>query len=299
MRLATSPRTSTASGIATRTAEPVGERRRAVARDHGAGLPALDHDGGLLRGDADPERPRCLVRRAGSRCRRGARRSRRGRRRPPAVRRAGRGSRPRWRRSPRTGRARRRPRRRGGPSESAWRRASSFASSKSAPDESELGPQRLDEVDLRVRRVLRREDDDAQPEALRRPGRRRAVVPGRRGDDAVGARLAVRGEDGQRSAPLEGAELVDVLALEPERRDRGRGSAAQAREGWGDRSREEAGRDCRTRPLRAHRRRAPPRACKVGSTARTGKSLPKTSRPAPQASRQSSSERGPYDAVSR
>ena len=278
-------------------AEAVGEGRSARALDDVAGPPALDHDRRLLRGDADAGRPRCLLREmepdpAEESAVPDGDDDDRGRfvqllqdfARDGAValvlgalgavleegEALGVGESP--------------------------RRVLRLVEVGAL--ESELRPERLDEVDFRARRVLRSEDDDAQPEALRGPRRRRAVVARRRGDDAVGARLVVRGEDGQRSAPLERAELVDVLALEPEvvtgsearwrRLERGGEIAhAKRRAGLSD-----ATAASTSSPSSAT-------ACKVESTARTGKSLPKTSRPAPQAARQSSSERGPYDAVSR
>ena len=56
-------------------------------------------------------------------------------------------------------------------------------------------------------------DDRAQPEPLRRPGRRRPVVSSRGGHDGGGSAGSVGLEGGEGPAPLERAELMHVLAL--------------------------------------------------------------------------------------
>src|SRR5207247_9325080 len=61
-----------------------------------------------------------------------------------------------------------------------------------------------------------REHDRAHTEAFGCPGRGCAVVARRGGDDGLGAVALVFLEGRQRSAPLEGAELVGVLPLEEE-----------------------------------------------------------------------------------
>src|SRR5439155_8620890 len=78
---------------------------------------------------------------------------------------------------------------------------------------SQLCSLRLDQRDLRRARPLRHEHDRAHADAPRGPRGRRAVVPRRRGDDDV---RAPRLEHGERAAPLERAELVLVLALQPD-----------------------------------------------------------------------------------
>ena len=74
----------------------------------------------------------------------------------------------------------------------------------------QVGALRADQGELRGARLLRHEDGRLQAEALRGPRRRGAVIA-RRGGDDVGA-PALQG--GQRASPLEGAELVRVLAFE-------------------------------------------------------------------------------------
>ena len=84
---------------------------------------------------------------------------------------------------------------------------------------------------LRRARLLGDEDDGAEPELPGRPRGRGAVVAGGGGHDR--ADVAVARERRQRPAPLERAELVRVLALEPdvgpERRLLERGHALESR----------------------------------------------------------------------
>ena len=82
------------------------------------------------------------------------------------------------------------------------------------PDEPYLGPEPLDERNLRLGRPLRRVDDGIEAHPLGCPGSRGSVVSRGGGDDGVGTGLAVGAQHRERTAPLEGPELVDVLPLE-------------------------------------------------------------------------------------
>ena len=128
-------------------------------------------------------------------------------------RRAGRGSRRRSPRSRRAAPARRRPRRTAAPRSAASRHAALLRLVHVGAARADLGaePPRCASF---VRSRLGDEDGRRETELRGRPGGRRAVVAGRRGDDAVRARRPVPLERRQRATPLERSELVDVLALE-------------------------------------------------------------------------------------
>src|SRR5207244_12030167 len=80
----------------------------------------------------------------------------------------------------------------------------------------------FDQVELRARGPFGREDDRAHFESPGGPGRRRAVVAGRGRHHTGRASFPVFLERRQRSAPLEGAELMRVFSLEEERSLRGK-----------------------------------------------------------------------------
>src|SRR5262249_57133468 len=69
--------------------------------------------------------------------------------------------------------------------------------------------------ELGARDLLRREHHDGKTEPASGPCRGRSVVAGRRRDDSGRAALAEALERRQRAPPLEGAELVSVLPLQP------------------------------------------------------------------------------------
>ena len=73
-----------------------------------------------------------------------------------------------------------------------------------------------DAGELRRARLFRDEDDRLEAKPRSRPGGRRAVVPGRGGDDGPGTAGLVALEHGERAAPLERAEFVRVFAFEVE-----------------------------------------------------------------------------------
>jgi hypothetical protein len=84
-------------------------------------------------------------------------------------------------------------------------------------DEADLGPESIDERELRERGAGRRIDHRAQVQTLARPRDCRAVVARRSRDDGRSAARLVGFDRGQCAAPLERAELVDVFSLQPER----------------------------------------------------------------------------------
>ena len=135
---------------------------------------------------------------------------------------AGPGSRRRSRRSRRTASARRRPRRTEAPLSAAKRLPSSLATSRSCPIRRISAPSASMSASLASDAPAGRVDDRAQPDAPARPGDGGAVIAGRRGDDGGRAARLVLLDRRQRAAPLEGAELVHVLALQVDRRGRAR-----------------------------------------------------------------------------
>jgi hypothetical protein len=74
----------------------------------------------------------------------------------------------------------------------------------------------VEERELLAARPRWDEDDGLRPEPTARPGDRRSVIPRRRRDDDVIAPARELGDDRERAAPFEDAELVDVLPFQPE-----------------------------------------------------------------------------------
>src|SRR6186997_1742018 len=79
-----------------------------------------------------------------------------------------------------------------------------------------LGSAIFHKRELRGTGCLGRIDDRVQADAPRGPRCRRPVIPGRGGHDSTGTVGRIPLEYGQRAAPLERAQLVDVLAFEEE-----------------------------------------------------------------------------------
>ncbi len=165
-------------------------------------------------------------------------------------------------------------------------------------DEPDLGAKPAHELDLRLRSPLRRVHDRSEADALSSPRRRRTVVARRCGHDRVGSRFAVGAEHRQRSTPLEGAQLVDVLTLEQERAAAGqRGRRGFERRGRGGHEKSRPGFSERAAARVASPSSASAR--KVGAASITGTSLPNTSCSEPSVSRQSRRAGGVKEAVSR
>jgi hypothetical protein len=83
-----------------------------------------------------------------------------------------------------------------------------------APGLDNLGAQILEQRQLGRARLLGKEHHSAHARPLRRPRRCRAVIAGRGGDHRGRATGPKGLECRQRSTPLEGTQLVRVLALE-------------------------------------------------------------------------------------
>src|SRR4029450_7281729 len=80
----------------------------------------------------------------------------------------------------------------------------------------DLGTAIFNKCELRSAGRCRCVDDRVEADPLRGPGRPPPVFSRRGGYDRAGAVGRIALENGKRAAPLERAELVDVLALEEE-----------------------------------------------------------------------------------
>jgi hypothetical protein len=231
IRLATSPRTETANGIATRTAIPSANVRSGPTRP-GRLPPSSPHDRRLLRGHSDPERLRARPAELDADpAQEGTvpHRHDDGGRRPfqllhdlgsdravtlvlgllgPVL----------EERQVLLGRV---------------LRAGELGLVEIGARSAYVSTEALDDRKLFATRRRGHVNDRAQPEPLRRPGRRGAVVPCRGGDDGFRAALSERLKRGQSPAPLERSELVNILPPSGRAPGRARASREPARAALG------------------------------------------------------------------